>query len=187
MKKFLFMAIAMLTMAFAFTSCSKDDDTNNSNSGSNNSGKEARTLYFLDNGCQYLNRQYKLTVGTETKILKVDTDLKKVTEVPVFIKSASESAISSIEKVGDTATFYSYEIPTSMHGAVAVYLDYSIKDGVELPEAINVLFGAFTYFGNESKGEGHTGAHAMPGLMKEAVQSYLERMKENVLADGNLK
>lgn len=183
MKKFLFMAIAMLTMAFAFTSCSKDDDTNNS--GSNNSGKEARTIYFFDTSCQYLNRQFKVTIGSETKILKVDADLKKVSVAPESVNSSAENDSKMAQ--GATISIYSYEIPTTMHGDVTVYPDYSVKDGVELPEKITFLFGAYTIFGDASKVAAHGQSFGMTGLKKEAVQSYLEQRNAKVLTSGNLK
>lgn len=167
------MTMAMLAMAFAFSSCGDDDDE----TPGGGSAKEVRKVYIYDNGNQYLNRQYKLTVGSETKVLKLD-ELKKETAAPSKVESAASTDVNKAKAAGETVTIYSYDIPATMHGDVALRSDFSIKDGVELPEKVGVLIAGFVCVGNENSFIA-SGSAVYMGLMKEKVQEYLD--KKNAL------
>lgn len=177
------MTVAMLAMAFAFTSCGSDDDDE---IGGGSSAKEVCRLYFFDNGSQYLNRQYKLTVGTETKIIKID-DLKKETVAPESVESDAKVQLNEAKADGKTVNIYSYDVPATMHGDATLKSDFSVKDGVELPEKVDVLISGYICTGDEHRLQGHGNFFFMGGLAKDGVQGYLDRRNGSSLGSCSLK
>lgn len=175
----------MLAMAFAFTSCGGDEDEDfggGSNNGS--SAKEVRSIYFYDNGSPYLNRQYKLTVGSKTVTIKVD-DLKKVNEVPDKVKPFTKTSEASLKSLKLDYNIHIYEIPADMHGALTLESDFSVKG--ELPDEVDIVQGAYTYVGSGNNLSIDGNLWAKGGLMKEKVQEFLERIKSAPLAECTVK
>ena len=172
MKKILVMTMAMLAMAFAFTSCGDDDD-DDIPGGGGSSAVTVRRVYIFDNGNEYLNRQYKLTIGSETKVLKL-SELKKETAAPKSVETKAGSKLDEAKQKG-TIDVYSYDIPATMHGDAHFNSDFSIKDGVELPETTDVLIAAFIGVGDEQYLSASGNLFFMPGLMKEKVKDYIEQ------------
>ncbi|MCQ2255852.1 MAG: hypothetical protein MJZ29_10175 [Bacteroidaceae bacterium] len=189
MKKYLytllFMAVALFSAA-AMVSCGDDDDDDIVPGGDPNTNtKEMRSLYFYDNGNQYLNRQYKLTVGSETITIKVD-DLKKVTEVPEAIQSLTKLHVSVANQDGLAYSIYNYEIPADKHGAVTLSMDYSVKDGVELPDEMDFFVGACSILGdgNSLSIDGKT--YLKEGVSKDKLQYILDTFN-GPIAEGKVK
>ncbi len=182
--------MAMLAMAFAFSSCGDDDDDDivGGGGGSSTNIKEVRALYFYDNGSQYLNRQYKLTIGSETITLKLD-ELKKEAGMPEKIQKleSAKSAESEAKKDGEAINIYSYEIPADKHGAVTVNADYSVKDAANLPDEVSVLMGVFTYIGKENDPEISGKVVYSAGVAKASMQDYLNIRNSSITANGNVK
>lgn len=176
--------MAMLAMAFAFTSCGSDDDDKVDGGGS--SAEAVRKVYIFDNGCQYLNRQYKLTVGTDTKILKVD-ELKMESAAHNSVESKAAAEVNKAKNKGNTVNIYSYEIPATMHGDATLKSDFSVKDGVELPENVDVLIGAYICIGDVQYATVHGNVFYMGGLDKSRVQEYVERRNGLNLGSCTLK
>ena len=171
MKKILVMTMAMLAMAFAFTSCGDDDDDVPGGGGS--SANTVRRVYIFDNGNEYLNRQYKLTIGSETKVLKLN-ELKKETSAPESVETKAGGDLKDARKKG-TVDIYSYDIPATMHGDAHFNSDFSIKDGVELPETTDVLIAAFIGVGDGHYISVSGNFFYLPGLLKEKVKEYIDR------------
>ncbi len=172
----------MLAMAFAFSSCGSDDD----DIPGGDSANEVRRVYIFDNGSQYFNRQYKLTVGTETKILKVD-ELKKVSAVPESVEAKAGSDLTKAKNDGETLNMYSYDIPATMHGAAALKSEFSIKEGVELPERVNVVISGFIGVGSEHSLTVYGNFFRMGGLVKGRVQDYIDQNNAKNVAHCDLK
>ncbi len=175
--------MAMLAMAFAFTSCGSDDDDTPGGGGSTT---EVRRLYFFDNGSQYLNRQYKLTVGSETKTIKID-DLKKISVAPESVESKAGEGLQKARNEGETINIYSYDIPATMHGVATLKSDFSIKDGVELPEKLNVVISGFIGVGSETRLVAHGNFFRMGGMLKERVLDYINQRNASNLGSCDLK
>lgn len=187
MKKILVMTMAMLAMAFAFTSCGGDDDDDIiPGGGTNTDTKEMRTIYFYDSGSPYLNRQFKLTIGSETITLKVD-DLKKEAGMPEMILEISKSNEAAAKKDGIDFNVYSYEIPADKHGAFTINSDYSLKEGVDLPESIYFFFGAYTYVGTAKDMQISGKCTIGGGVYKDKAQEYLNLKNGLTLAAGTVK
>lgn len=164
--------MAMLAMAFAFTSCGDDDDDIPGGGGSS-SANTVRRVYIFDNGNEYLNRQYKLTIGSETKVLKLN-ELKKEAAAPESVENKAGNDLVKAKQAG-TVTVYSYDIPATMHGDAHFNSDFSIKDGVELPEKVDILIAAFIGIGADTHYLSASGNVFYMGLEKEKVKEYLDR------------
>lgn len=185
MKKIIVMTMAMLAMAFAFSSCGSDDD--DVPGGGSSSANEVRRVYIFDNGSEYYNRQYKLTVGSETKIIKIgDSDLKKISAAPSAVEIEAGSSLESAKKDGKTLNVYSYDIPATMHGAATLTLECSLKDG-ELPEKVWILLGGYIGVGSGDNVNAKGQLFYMGGLAKDLVKEYIDRRNGTTLGNCVLK
>lgn len=178
------MTMAMLAMAFAFTSCGSDDEDIPGGGGSSSANK-VRKVFIFDDGNKYLNVQYKLTVGSETKVLKLN-ELKKETSAPQSVESKAGTKLVEAKEAG-TINVYSYDIPATMHGDAFLQSDFSVKDGVELPETMDILISAYIAVGDEHSLLATGDIFYMKGALKDKVKEYLDRRNASSFGNCTLK
>ena len=153
MKKIFAFAIALVAMATSMVSCNNDNadfieqkapvapNTTQVESKAVTTSFDGK-LYFgaSDDQLEYVNNIYNVTVNGETVEVNV-ANLPTTTDVP-FANELSES----LKKAN--ATFYVYQVPTNAKGSIRVTCNFSIKEGVELPETITFVEGAAIYRSN---------------------------------------
>lgn len=186
MKKYLYMLLFMAVALFsAVTMVSCGDDDDDISGGGSSSANTVRRVYIFDNGNQYLNVQYKLTVGSETKVLKL-SELKKETAAPGSVESKAGTKLVEAKQSG-TVDVYIYDIPATMHGDAHLNSDFSIKAGVELPEQMDVLIAAYIGIGDEHSIFAQGDIFLMKGVLKEKLQEYLDRRNAASFGSCTLK
>ena len=149
MKKIFAFAMAIVSMAAVMTSCNNDeadfieqpapvapkvqDEVVNTDFDG--------TLYFCayDEQFDYINCEYEVTVGGETMMVNVENLQATSTIVKSIEKSLKKMEETDSQFVHPT--IYVYHIPAGMKGEVTVRFNFSIKEGVELPELVKVARG----------------------------------------------
>lgn len=174
-KRLLSLAVALTTMASAFTSCSGSDDEKKFGP----EGGYCSAIYFVgeESEYDYFNPEYILKAGTKS----VTLNLKDMVKTTVGLSQDALKAVQAAKEEGFNPTMYNYVIPSDIHGKIAIYPNYTIKDGVELPEKCNVLMCAYPY----QSGVGNV--FMMPGLAKDRVADYINRHKDSPILRAKAK
>ena len=167
MKKIFAFAIALVSMAAVMTSCNNDEtDYIMQPTPRYDSYDAAPKKIEFDGNIyiaatadqqQYVNSILTVIVDGESKEVNL-YDLPVANTIPFSIQKG-------LPKSKPMPTFYVYQIPANTKGELKVNAALSIKEGVELPETIDISLGAAT----EVSGT----ISIMSGLMKVKADSYL--------------
>lgn len=181
MKKIFALAIAFVSMVAAMTSCQQDDNTDFIQQSAPQkevynepiSSKFDGNIYFAATAdqLQYCNNNYKVTIGEETKQISI-SDMTVVDKLPASVNCVIKTSKSM-------PTFYVYHIPADTKGNLKVYAAITVKEGVELPETMDISASAAI--------NGHGSIGVQYGLMKDKVDSYITRRSAAAILNQDLK
>ena len=155
MKKIFALAVALVSMTAAMTSCSSNDEAEHvmnstpSSTSMNTStpvSEYAGQIYFsaFSDQLQYINTVYNVQVGNQTYTVNV-SDLQTVSSYPMQAKVL----LGNSKETSSALKIYLYKLPAGSKGKVTVTSAFSVKQGVEMPEKVNVAL-AFMAFGSKS-------------------------------------
>ena len=168
MKKIFAFAIALVSMAVSMTSCNNDEadfiEQPAPKSEVHNTPKEEKfdgNIYLAATAdqLQYFNNEFTISVNGKAEQVNIN-ELPTTTNVPSMI-------LEHLPANQPMPTFFVYRIPANTKGDLKVNGSITVKEGVELPETVDLAVGASTALSNNIS--------LMPGLKSEKVDSFLSR------------